>query len=313
MKRSWHRVVGAVLVVAAAAVTLHSERVAQTPERTVSIYVQSPLPAPQALTTIPVFDLSIDGVPVEIVQTVRGPQPLAVVVLFDVSGSMSELDERGAPSGRLDLDRAAKRLAGAALNEDRVRIGTVGSKIAISTTVLTDAKAASKAASEIQQRGGPSPIWDAINRSLDLLAGQPGLHAVLVHSDGQAAGNDLSAVQILTRAQRTGTIVSAVGLGDEGLPEVRQRSMIRILGRNDRLLRLVGETGGSYFEIDDTDQVPDGAVSYFLSAVTSLRQYYRLDFVPPQRDSRLHQVSVTVGGKPARAPKFISVEIGRMP
>jgi len=257
----------------------------------------------QMSSSDPGFQLAIDGSPVEIVRTVRGPHPLAAVMLFDVSGSLSELDSRFEPAGALDVEQAAKRFASVARPDDQLRIGTVGTKIAIGSPLLTDPKSASKAASEIRQRGGPSPIWDAMDRSLAVLANQPGLHAILIHTDGQASGNDIGADEILTRALKAGVVISAVGVSDRGLPYWRQSSAIQIVGRNDWLLRLVEQTGGSYFELKEPKDLP---VEYFVSILDRLRKAYRLDFASPVRDGRLHEVSVTAGGRPARTPKFIA-------
>jgi hypothetical protein len=245
----------------------------------------------------------IDGMPIEIVRTVGGPQAISAVVLFDVSGSMSVFDKRGNPSGLLNLDQAAKRIASAGHRDDRLRIGTIGSRIAIATTLLVDQKSASKAADEIRQRGGPSPLWDAIDRSIAVMADQPGLHAVMVHSDGQAAGNDISSEEILARALKAGVSVSAVGVADGALPRWVREGKVQVIGRNDRLLRLVRETGGSWFELKEPLEQP---IEYFAWMLNRLRGSYRLDFVPPTSDGRMHEVSVTAGGQPAKTAKFIA-------
>jgi hypothetical protein len=135
------------------------------------------------------------------------------------------------------------------------------------------------------------------------MADHPGLRAVLIHTDGQASGNDISSEEIEARALRAGASVSAVGISDRGLPRWRQSSAIQIVGRNDRLLRLVGETGGSYFELKEPEELP---VEYLVSKLNALRDSYRLDFAPAARDGRLHELSVTANGKQVRAPKFIA-------
>ena len=292
----------AVLILSAIVGTVRGEHPLQNPPRTVSIYVESPNAWWSLSSKAPAFELAIDGTPVEIVRTVGGPQTLAAVMLFDVSGSVSDFDERGTALGKLDLGRAAKQIAGARRPDDRFHLGTIGPKVAIAKTLLVDPKTAAKVADEIRQRGGASPLWDAIDGGLAAVFGQPGLHAVIVHTDGQAAGNDISSEEILTRALKAGVSVSAVGVADIGLPEGRQRVNVQIMGRNDRLQRLVRETGGSYLELNVPEQEP---VDSFVWMLNRLRKSYRLDFVPPTRDSRLHEVSATVGGKAAKTAKFV--------
>ena len=293
----------AALMLSAIVVTIRGEHPLQNSPRTASIYVDSPNSGWSLSSKAPAFELAIDGMPVEIVRAVGGPQTLAAVMLFDLSGSMSEFDERGAPLGKLDLGRAARQLAGVRRPDDRFHIGTIGPKVVIAKTLLVDPKAAAKAADEVRQRGGASPLWDAIDGGLEAVFGQPGLHAVMVHTDGQAAGNDISSEEILTRALKAGVSVSAVGVSDGGLPEWRQRGNVRVIGRNDRLIRLVRETGGSYLELNVPEQEPVGSFVWMLNR---LRKSYRLDFVPPTRDSRLHEVSVTVGGKAAKTARSIA-------
>lgn len=305
MNRRAHTTVAAVILTVVATVAGQQSR--QDASRTVSIYVESPTSWWSVSSRPPVFLLQVDGMPVEILRAVAGPQTIAAVMLFDVSGSMSDLDRQMQPVGQLDLDRAAKRLAGVSHPEDRFHIGTIGSKIAIAKTLLLDPKSAPKAAAEVKQRGGPSPLWDAIDAGLTAIASEPGLHAIMVNSDGQAAGNDISAEEILARAQRAGVSISAVGVSDDALPEWRQRSMIQIIGRNDRLLRLVRETGGWYLELKDPKQL---AVEDFAWILNHLRKSYRLDFVPPTSDGRLHEISVTSGGQPVKTAKFIAYRKG---
>lgn len=296
----------AALVSSALLVSVRGEPARQGFPGTVSIYVESPSSWWPMSSRPPAFVLQVDGVPTEIVRAVGGPHIVSAVVLFDVSGSMSELDQRAQPISPLDLDRAAKRIAGSGHSGDRLRIGTIGLRIAIAKTLLLDPHSAARAVEEIKQRGGPSPLWDAIDRAFAALEGEPGAHAVVINTDGQVSGSDISAEEILTRAFRAGVTISALGLTDDALPKWRRDSRIQIVGRNDRLLRLVDETGGSYLELRDTKQLAVEDFASLLWMLNHLRKSYRLDFVPPTKDNRLHEISVTAGGQPVKTAKFIA-------
>ena len=74
---------------------------------------------------------------------------------------------------------------------------------------------------------------------------------------------------------------------------------MRAVGRNDGILRLVDGSGGSYVELNKPKDTP---VHFLAAFVDHVRNRHRLDFVPPVRDGALHRISVTMRGRPVRAP-----------
>ncbi len=250
----------------------------QSPD-TVSIYVDgsSSGARPDA------YQLAVDGVPVPIARVVTGPHPVAAVVLFDASSSAAPVS----------VSDAARRFAERARDGDAVRVGTFAKKILLSQP-FGRAEAAA-AVRDVNQRDGPSPLWDAIYASVDAVAGSTGVRAVLVYTDAMSTGNDHGFSEIEAHVAASGVIVSAVGVGDDAL---HVNSSMRAVGRNDAVRRLVEGSGGLYREVQRRSESP---ITWLTGMLDQMRNQYRVDFVPPVRDGAVHRVSITIAGRPLRA------------
>jgi hypothetical protein len=110
-----------------------------------------------------------------------------------------------------------------------------------------------------------------------------------------ASGNDKGFSEIENAAATMGVVVSAVGLSDVAL----RLSGTVAVGRNDAIRRLAEGTGGNYIELPRQTDTP---VYPLAAIVDQMRKRYRLDFVPPVRDGAMHRISVTLRGRPIRAP-----------
>ena len=255
----------------------------QTPG-VISIYVDDP----SVFSTAGAGDyrLTVDEQPVPVVRVVPGPQPLSGVVLFDTSSSAMPLS----------IADGARRIARASRKGDSVRVGTFARKILISETLLLDDATASKAAREVSQSDGPSPLWDALDASVNALSSSSGVRFIAVYTDGMATGNDKGFSEIEDLTTAGAVIVSVIGVGDNAL---RTASSMRATGRNEALKRLAANTGGNYVELQKRTDSPVYALP---DVVDQMRKRYRLDFVPATPDGKVHRVSVTLGGRPVRAP-----------
>ena len=247
----------------------------------ISIYVDDPPVSSGARPAA--YQLAVDGVSVPIARVVTGPHPVSAVVLFDASSS----------AATVSASDAAQRLAGGARDGDAIHVGTFAKKILLSQPFGQSAAAATAAASEVDQRGGPSPLWDAIDASVNAVAGSTGVRAVLVFTDAMATGNDRGFSDVEEVVATSGVIVSAVGVGDAALP-----ASMRAVGRNDAIRRLVEGSGGLYFELEKPSDSP---IDRLTGMLDQLRKRSRIDFVPPVRDGAVHRVSLTLAGRPIRA------------
>ena len=216
-------------------------------------------------------------------------QPITVVVMLDVSGSMT-----------LNLDRlkvAAERFALRLLPEDRARIGSFSDRINIYPSGFTNNRdQLIRIIHNDMGFGNPTHLWDAIDESMTALSGEAGRRVVLVFTDGEDDKSRRTEYdQVLTRAQAEGFMIYAIGM-ESYLPAINLRT------RPDRKLRdLAEQTGGGYFELKESDDLN----STFTRVADELHRQYVLGFDVPVLDGTLHllDVNVKVPGMTARARK----------
>jgi hypothetical protein len=285
------RLAALVICTAACVATVHGQH------GNVSIYVDV---SPRSCSAnAAALVLTVDGTRVPVVNAIPAPQPLSTVALFDRSGSVLQMPIENPL--KIPFEQTARGLVRAIRKGDNVRLGTIGSKVLFSSTNLTDEGTAIKAAREVSQAsqrtlsGEPSPIWDALYESFGVARGSPGLPSVIIFTDGMPTASDRRFDDVQAEALRRHAVVSAVVAGDKVLPPSR----VQIHGRTEAMRRLVEETGGDYRELDRRTDTPAFVFNVLLN---NLRERCRLDFVPPVVDDVEHRISVTLGGRPVRAP-----------
>src|SRR6476469_3170629 len=105
------------------------------------------------------FEVRDEGKPQAITQFDNTPQPVRLVVMLDVSGSMS---------GNLPLLRAsAEQLFTRLRPEDVVRVGTFGHEIAISAAFTHDVDELRQSLPGAIAPDAPTPLWRAIDNAID--------------------------------------------------------------------------------------------------------------------------------------------------
>jgi Ca-activated chloride channel homolog len=232
------------------------------------------------------------------------PQPLRLIVMLDVSGSMY---------GNLPLLRAASEQLFTHLGpEDLALVGTFGATIDISPTFTRDAAELVAALPDEIRPDAPTPLWNAVDAALDAFGDVDGRRVVLVLSDGKDSGplwmhrRYVTVIEVMERAQREEVMVYGVGLRSRLAPRARQGFIMSPADLaadlpDAALGTLALETGGGYFEIRASDDL--GAT--FLRVVEELRSQYLLGFVPPDRDGKRHKIQVRLAtrGLTARARK----------
>jgi len=253
------------------------------------------------------FELRDDGKPQPITQFDNRPQPIRLIVMLDVSGSME---------GNLPLLRAAGvQLFARLLPEDVARVGAFGHDVTISESFTHDPEALNRAMPERIAPDAPTPLWRAIDQALDAFAEvQDMREVILVLSDGKDTGSfsfrekPVSQAEAIDRARREDVMIYAVGMRSRG-----QRPMMPGIGPgglqgmlladmpDPGLARVAEETGGGYTEIRFGQDL--GAA--FAAVADELHTQYLLAFAPPKRDGKVHDINVKVaqGGAKARARK----------
>lgn len=254
------------------------------------------------------FAVSCDGAPCPVTFFSGADQPLSIVLILDASASF--MAEHGADSVR----QAVEEIFIPSLKAgDRARIGSIVRQPWLSAAFTNDPKALKDAVRTAltpskADRGGPSPIWDAVDAAVSALSSERGRRAILLVTDGRATGNHVGLLDVIGHANAAGVTIDAIG--DEGLNELMQDDKTIVRGGPGRALAaLAGDTGGVYQKDTGTGllvplqssagDVPSGTLMQTIDrAMTRFHQMYALGFTPPVHDNRQHRLAVTLTGAP---------------
>jgi len=245
------------------------------------------------------FEVRDEGKPQPITLFDNTPQPIRLITMLDVSGSMA---------GNLPLLRAAAQQLFVRLRpDDAARVGAFGREVTISETFTRDAQALRSALPAAIEPDAPTPLWRAVDQALGAFDKElQERRVVLVLSDGQDSGpigfrqRYVSQVEVIERARREGVMVYAIGMRSRrarppmpGIgPEGLQAALTADLP-DPGLARVAEETGGGYTEIRFGQDL--GAA--FAQVADELHSQYLLGFAPSARDGKNHDLDVRVQGR----------------
>ena len=254
------------------------------------------------------FEVRDEGKPQPIALFDNTPQPVRLVLLLDVSGSME---------GNLPLLREASQQLFARLRpDDRVRVGSFGSEVTISPAFTRDPNELRAALPDFIPPDAPTPLWRAVDQALDTFKEEGEARpVVLVLSDGKDSGpfdfrqRVVSQADVIDRARREDVMVYGVGMrsrssrrppmGGIGAPGLQ--AMLTADLPDPGLARVAEETGGGYSEIRFGQDL--GAA--FAQVADELHGQYLIGFAPPKKDGKVHDIDVRLlqKGMNARARK----------
>jgi VWFA-related protein len=264
--------------------------------RTVSIYatVQD---GDRLVTDLPqsAFEIRDNGRVQPITLFDNGVQPISVVVMLDVSGSML---------GNLALVRnAAVQMFTRLLREDKARVGAFGDRITISPTFTNDQDELIRALWLDLPAGGATPLYAAIDQSMTALARVDGRRVVLVLSDGKDSGPSALEIglgrrpvvleTVMRRAQEEEFTIYAIGLHSRSAGRSRRGGVAPARGGSEPdpgLRDLAFESGGGYIEIDQTSALGPA----FARVADELHRQYLVAYALPDADGKRHDVEVRV-------------------
>jgi Ca-activated chloride channel family protein len=253
------------------------------------------------------FEVRDEGKPQPITQFDNSPQPIRLIVMLDVSGSME---------GNLQLLReASAQLFSRLRPDDETRVGSFGHEITISPAFTRDPKELQAALPTSIAPDAPTPLWRALDNAMDAFGDQGETRRViLVLSDGKDTGplsfrqRPMSQAEVIDRARREDVMIYAIGLRSRstrppqpGIGPGGLQAMIMADMPDPGLARVAEESGGGYTEIRFGQDL--GAA--FAGVADELHTQYLLGFAPPKRDGKVHEVGVRVtgGGLKPRARK----------
>jgi Ca-activated chloride channel family protein len=247
-----------------------------------------------------------EGKPQPITQFDNKPQPIRLIVMLDVSGSMA---------GNLQLLRAAgAQLFARLLPEDVARVGSFGQEVTISPTFTGDPRELRAALPTEIPPDAPTPLWRALDQALGSFGDGDTRKVILVLSDGKDSGplsfrqRPSSQADVIDRARREDVMIYAVGMRSRSArsrPPAMGQAGLREMMLEDLpdpgLARVAEESGGGYIEI----RMGQDLGAAFEGVADELHTQYLLAFAPPKRDGKVHEISVRIakGGLKPRARK----------
>src|SRR5262245_19747977 len=151
------------------------------------------------------FEVRDEGKPQPITLFDNTPQPIRLIVMLDVSGSME---------GNLPLLRAgAQQLFARLRPDDVVRVGTFGREVTISPSFTHDPIELRRALPEAIEPNAPTPLWRGLDQALDAFGSGGARPVILVLSDGKDSPEFsfrqkmVSQAEIIERARREDVMV----------------------------------------------------------------------------------------------------------
>jgi VWFA-related protein len=246
------------------------------------------------------FQLYDNGKIQELTSFDNSPQPIKLIVMLDVSGSMS---------GNVRLvQMACEELFKQLRPDDGVKIGTFGVDIEISPAFSNDIVILRAAVPTSISPNAPTPLWRAMDKALSSFGEVTGRRVILVLSDGKDSRGVMFGQKFMTvldaidRAQREDVMFYGIGLESRNMGGMPMGGGAAAMLSNDmpdpELPRLAAETGGGYFEIRPRDDL--GAA--FARVADELHRQYLLGFVAPTADGKLHKLEVKLT-KPGLKPR----------
>ncbi len=258
---------------------------------------------------------------------ITAPSPLSLVVLIDVTSSVSEAmaqfvwDGQGSqgdarPSGAKPPDSPSALFLGPLLRgllpavtaDDRVRFGRItnvpelGAPFSNSRADLERA-ARWVVASSPDVRHGNAPIWDGVDLAVSALASETGRRrAIVLVTDGLASGNRHGLEAVIERAALADVAVFVIG-ESWGVPRSGRGWSLRdatdaawfmmkgaFTSPFDQLQRLARSTGGMFIA-DGERGLPDPETR-LRTAMTLLRASYAATVVSPLLPGELGTLSI---------------------
>jgi Ca-activated chloride channel family protein len=228
------------------------------------------------------------------------PQPVRLVVMLDVSGSMA---------GNLSLLRAASDELFTRLRpDDLVRVGSFGREIDISPTFTGDRRTLVAALPRFIDPEAPTPLWRAVDQAMDAFGAIEGRRVVLVLSDGKDGGprrfgeRYIGQLEVVDRARREDVMIYGIGLhsrqaaGRMPAPGANLAAMMAADFPDPGLGTAAIESGGGYMEIRPRQDL--GAA--FARVADELHSQYLLGFTPQVLDGKSHKIEVRVSDRTAK-------------
>jgi VWFA-related protein len=302
------------LSMAFAALSVPAAEQAAAPTAFVDVAVEDAAGVPVPGLGAADFEILIGGRRARIASLTVNRQPLNLVLLFDVSASVTRRFARNDVSGRIK-DSVEEFFVGGLREGERARIGAFASRLALSRGFESDRRLLERALDAAfdhrrETLYGPSPIWDHTYTALDDLAGVSGRKVLVLFTDGRGTGNHRSIEEVVEHAARLGISLHLFGQDSELYIPQDARSAV-IVKPGNHLGWIAEVTGGSYVEANEDKRPSQGLADagvLLQQLLGRLRGTYTVEFEPPVADGDLTLLEVRVkrGNVTIRAPRVFA-------
>ena len=221
------------------------------------------------------FHVAEDGQPQTISQFYAEGAPLELVVALDTSESM-----RGAMH---TLKRAVAAFLGAVSPRDRVTLLGFNDDVFVVARKTADPSVRLNAVERLTA-WGTTVLYDGILRGAELLGPQPGRKALVVFTDGEDQGSDVTLAEVERSLQESDLALYMIGQGQA----LARTTLSKLM---DRLSR---PTGGRAFSTHS----PDALDEAFRELLDELSNQYVLAYQSTNiaRDDTWREITVNVDG-----------------
>ncbi len=252
------------------------------------------------------FEIRDNGKAQPLVLFSNAVQPITVVIMLDRSGSMMSHSDV--------IAHAAQKFVERLLPADRARIGDFSKAIRIHPEDFTSEPAALIGVIRLSLQNdsnGPSPVWTALERSVEAVGSEPGRRVVLFFSDGRNEPGrdqlDTKFDDVLDRALEREVMVYSIGVPGQvaaGGAIVMGKAIgfgSKFVPPDKKLREIAAATGGGFIAFDWAQNLNEA----FTRVADELHRQYLIGFTPAKLDGKTHQIEVAVKkpGLKARARK----------
>ena len=246
------------------------------------------------------FEVLDNGKPQPITVFDNTPQPIRMIALVDISGSVVDY----LPIMR----RAVAQLVTHLGPDDMARLGTFGNEIVIGSTFSRNVDELMGQLPASAPPNNRTPLWRAVDEAMGLFdAAAPERRVVLVLSDGKDSGPEwgkrfFTPMDVSKRAQEQNVMVYGVGLRSslKGAPMGGARDLGAALSAtlpDPNLGQVALDSGGGYFELRPRDDM----AQTFARVVDELHSQYLIGYAPPANDGKSHKIEVRLKDKALKA------------
>jgi VWFA-related protein len=229
----------------------------------------------------------------------NSPQPIRMIVMLDVSGSMM---------GNMPLLRASSEQLFVRLRQDDLaKVGVFGHQVTISPTFTRNARELLAALPQGIAEDAPTPLWRGIDDAVKAFGETTDARkVVVVLSDGRDSGPMfrqpyVSQVEVIERARANDVMVYAIGMRSRMVGGNLSNPLATLSADlpDPGLAKVAEESGGGYLEISPRQDL--GAA--FAQVADELHSQYLLGYVPPKLDGKVHDLDVRVVGQKGLKPR----------